>query len=104
DVDINRYKSIMDTPYALTNMKSALCATTKMSVTNFLMWVELLQVDFSILVTDNGVDKVNPLREGLLYRSTDNSVYQFANEKAKALLVDSGRKDLIDELKNFENE
>lgn len=104
DVDINRYKSVMDTPYALTNMKSALCATTKMSVTNFLMWVELLQVDFSILVTDNGVDKVNPLREGLLYRSTDNSVYQFANEKAKALLVDSGRKDLIDELKNFENE
>ena len=104
DVDINRYKSIMDTPYALTNMKSALCATTKMSVTNFLMWVELLQVDFSILVTDNGVDKVNPLHEGLLYRSTDNSIYQFVNDKAKALLVDSDRKDLVEELKNFENE
>lgn len=104
DVDINRYKSIMDTPYALTNMKSALCASTKMSVTNFLMWVELLQVDFSILVTDNGVDRVNPLHEGLLYRSTDNSIYQFANDRAKAMLVNSENKDLMTDLKNFETE
>lgn len=88
DVDINRYKSAMDTPYALTNMKSALIASTKMSVTNFLMWVELLGVDFEILVEDNGMDPVNPMKESLLYRSRDNATYTFDASKCMFTVED----------------
>ena len=91
DVDINRYKSEMETPYALTNMKSALIATTKMSVTNFLMWAELLKVDFQILIEDNGFDKVNPLKESLLYRSRENSVYTFDNEKCMFIVENKSK-------------
>lgn len=88
DVDINRYKSAMDTPYALTNMKSALIASTKMSVTNFLMWVELLGVDFEILIEDNGMDPANPLKESLLYRSRDNATYTFDASKCMFTVED----------------
>lgn len=81
DVDINKYKSAMDTSYALTNMKSALISKTKMSITYFLMWVELLGIDFSILIDDNKTDAQNPLKEHIVYRSKDNSVYKYDPSK-----------------------
>ena len=86
-VDINRYKSVMETPYALTNMKSALISKTKMSITYFLMWVELLGIDFAIAIQDNGRDQ-DPLEEGLLYRSKDNSIYTFDPKKNMLSVVE----------------
>lgn len=87
DVDINKYKSVMDTSYALTNMKSALISKTKMSITYFLMWVELLGVDFSISVTDNGRDTQDPLKTSLLYRSRDNGFYHYDPKKFMVALT-----------------
>lgn len=87
NVDINRYKSVMETPYALTNMKSALISKTKMSITYFLMWVELLGIDFCIAIQDNGRDQ-DPLTEGLLYRSKDNSIYTFDPKKNMISVVE----------------
>ena len=87
DIDINRLKSAMDTPYALTNMRSALISSTKMSITYFLMWVELLGIDFSISVEDSGIDKITPLKESLVYRSYENAIYAFDPKKYKLVLV-----------------
>lgn len=81
DVDINKYKSAMDTSYALTNMKSALISKTKMSITYFLMWIELLGVDFSIAIQDNGSDRQDPLKESLIYKSIDNEIYSYDPKK-----------------------
>lgn len=77
NVDINKYKSTLDTPYALTNMKSALISKTKMSITYFLMWVELLEIDFKILIEDNGRDRTTPLKESIIYDSKNNTSYDF---------------------------
>lgn len=89
NVDINRYKSTLDTPYALTNMKSALISKTKMSITYFLMWVELLDIDFKILIEDSGKDKLTPLKESILYESTSNSSFDFENGEYIPCLINA---------------
>lgn len=83
NVDINRYKSKMGTKYWLTNLKSALIGKTKMSVLNFAIWIELLGVDFDIIIRDNGTDG-DTLRNPLVYLSSTNQVGQI-RKKAKEL-------------------
>lgn len=84
-VDINRYKSKMDTKYWLTNLKSALIGKTKMSVLNFAIWIELLGVDFDIIIQDNGTD-ADTLKNPLVYLSSTNQVGTI-RQKAKELIA-----------------
>lgn len=71
-IDINRLKGRLPQKYGLTNMKSALVGTTKMSISNFNIWMEILGIDFDIIVSDNGSDKENPLPNPIHYSSTNN--------------------------------
>ena len=69
NVDINRLKSKMQVSYNLLNMKQALEKSTKMSVVYFMLWMEILGLDFEIKIKDNGQDRIDPLKEPLIYSS-----------------------------------
>lgn len=51
NVDLNRLKAKMSKSYGLSNLKSALKGTTKMSVNGFHTWMVLLGLDFTISVS-----------------------------------------------------
>ena len=74
NIDINRLKSCMSKNYGLSNMKQALIGKTRMSTTNFIMWAELLGIDFEVIVKDNGRDNISPLKHPLVYDSYSDSV------------------------------
>jgi hypothetical protein len=73
-IDINRLKHRMPQKYGLTNMKSALVGKTKMSITNFIIWCELLGVNFEISIGDNGTDVEDPLQHIISFNSIGNTV------------------------------
>lgn len=73
-IDISRLKYKMDEKYILPNMKAALNNSTKMSVVYFLTWCELLGLDFTIAVEDNGTDTVDPLKKPIYYVSRKDEV------------------------------
>lgn len=70
-IDLNRLKHKMPQKYGLTNMKQALVNKTKMSITNFNIWCELLGVTYEIIITDNGSDTIDPLNKCIHYTSND---------------------------------
>lgn len=76
NIDINRLKSCMSKNYGLSNMKQALSGKTRMSTTNFILWAELLGIDFTVTVRDNGHDTINPLKLSLLYDSYTDSIIE----------------------------
>lgn len=73
-IDISRLKYRMTEKYSLPNMKAALQTKTKMSVLYFLSWCELLGLDFTIMVEDNGTDPQDPLKKNLYYLSRKDQV------------------------------
>lgn len=73
-IDIKRLQHRLDKKYGLINMKSALIGKTKMSVPNFIVWAELLGIDWEITIIDNGTDKINPLKESLVYKSSTDRI------------------------------
>lgn len=74
NIDISRLKYKMGAKYGLPNMKAALQNKTKMSVNYFLSWAELLGIDFTIAIEDNGTDTIDPLKEPLFYVSSKDQV------------------------------
>lgn len=74
NIDIKRLQHKLNKKYGLTNMKSALIGKTKMSVPNFIIWAELLGIDWEITVFDNGTDKLSPLNKSLTYESGNNKI------------------------------
>lgn len=78
-IDINRLKHKMPQKYGLTNMKSALIGPTKMSITSFNIWCELLGIHYEIVINDSGADTQNPLDNVLHYSSVTNKVSKFSN-------------------------
>lgn len=71
-VNINRLNCKFDKKYKLSNLKAALEGKTKMSVVNFKEWTEILGVDFEIIITDDGTDRINPLYKPIRYISITN--------------------------------
>lgn len=74
NIDINRLKHRMPQKYGITNLKSALVGTTKMSITSFNIWCELLGVNYTITISDSGSDIINPLEKSLIYTSTKDVI------------------------------
>lgn len=60
-VNLKNYRSKFANQHALNNMKSGLNKDTKMTVSNFKVWCEILGVEWEMVVRDNGTDKNNPL-------------------------------------------
>lgn len=78
-IDLARLKYLTGEKYVLPNMKAALENNTKMSVMYFAHWCELLGLDFSVMVYDNGRDTQDPLKFPIIYRSDDGSLAEVKN-------------------------
>ena len=72
-INTAKLKSRLDMTYSFSNLKTALTNSTKMSVVNFLIWMNLLGCKFKILVTDNGMDPVNKINGILEYDHATDS-------------------------------
>ena len=70
-INLRNYKSRFSNEYALNNMKSGLNKSTKMTVPNFIKWMEVLGADWELRVYDNGTDTVNPLSDEIVVSSKD---------------------------------
>jgi len=70
-INLKNYKSKFLDNYALNNRKSGLNNNTKMSVSNFKIWCEVLGIDWRLEIFDSGVDKMNPLKESIIIDSKD---------------------------------
>lgn len=66
-INLNRLRHRMPTNYAFSNLLSGLTGKTKMSVLSFLKWVELLGLDFEVVLKDNGRDEIDPLPNDIKY-------------------------------------
>ncbi len=74
NVDLNRLKAKMAKSYGLSNLKSALKGTTKMSVNGFRTWMVLLGLDFNITVVSTTDAKDAGGRLVLIYSSDTDVV------------------------------
>ena len=70
-INLKNYKGRFSNHYALTNMKSGLNRSTKMTVTNFKMWCEILGIRWEMVVEDSGEDKLSPLNDPIKITSED---------------------------------
>jgi hypothetical protein len=63
-VNLKNYRGKFTNQYALNNMKSGLNKDTKMTVTNFKIWCEILGIKWTMFIEDDGTDRMNPLPKG----------------------------------------
>ena len=70
-INLRNYKNKFATEYSLNNMKSGLNRDTKMTVTNFKTWCEILGVKWDMVITDSGEDPLNPLPQDISISSMD---------------------------------
>ena len=73
-VNLTARKHVMEKPYHLANLKTALSNKTKMSVPNLLNWTDILGLKFKIIFTDSGTDVVNPLCAVMEYDSAKDKI------------------------------
>lgn len=75
EVNVHKYKSKMTHSYQLSNLISGLSGKTKTSPFTYENWMDILDVDFQIVVTDQGIDPDNPLPNKVIYDSRTDAVY-----------------------------
>jgi len=68
-INLKNYKGKFLDNYALNNRKSGLNGPTKMSITNFKTWCEVLGLEWKLELSDNGTDKMNPMKNSILIDS-----------------------------------
>lgn len=62
NVIISRYRDRFKEPHAIDNLRTTvLGATRNMSIDRFLIWCEILSIDWTLSLTDNGQDKLHPM-------------------------------------------
>ena len=73
NINIKIFEPAMPKRYALTNLKTALNGPTKMTVTNFMTWCDLLHLDFDICTYDRDSD-LYPMDRTIVYSSGTNEL------------------------------
>lgn len=68
-INLKKYRDRFPNQYALNNMRSGLQKETKMTVTNFKIWCEILGVKWEMKISDIGNDKLNSLPEVIIIKS-----------------------------------
>jgi len=89
---VARFRKKFKKPYGFTNLFQGLNKKTKISVTTWQTWVELLCLDVTIIVNDNGKDVVDGFDDVIIYTSKNNQIKVISQEE------------LHEEMKNIENE
>ena len=77
-IDINRLKVKTEQKYVLPNMRSVLDNETKMSTTNFYRWMDLLGVNFNMVISDDGSDS-ETLKNPIIFQSGSDSLGEIIN-------------------------
>ena len=72
-VDINSYKSRVDKKYKITNLRSALVGETKMTITNWQVWADLMNFKFKIIIEDAEPNVPAPIGGKIIYDSATNT-------------------------------
>lgn len=72
-VDINSYKSRVDKKYKITNLRSALVGETKMTITNWQVWADLMNFKFKIIIEDAMPNVPAPIGGKIIYDSATNT-------------------------------
>lgn len=80
-IDINKLKARTSAKYIIQNMKSALIGETKMSVTYFCYWMELLRCEFEIIVDNSDGNDEYPLENKIAISSEDIRVSELIDGK-----------------------
>lgn len=70
-INLKNYRGKFSNQYALNNMKAGLNKDTKMTVTNFKIWCEILGLKWTMVIDDDGTDRLNPLPDTLEILSED---------------------------------
>ena len=71
-VILNNHRGKFDKEYSLDNMRSAINgATVNMTITKFLAWCDLLNLEWEFILEDNGTDFRNPLLEPIIISSKE---------------------------------
>lgn len=71
-VNMKNYKDFFENNYDLNNMKAVLTKDgTAMSTKNFYRWIEILGLDFELVLKDNGTDKISPMNEDVIVDSQE---------------------------------
>lgn len=73
-VNLKIYANRLPERHHLGNMISSLSNKTKMSVTYFNLWSEILGFDFDIIAKDNGTDNIVPLDKDIVYSNVTNDI------------------------------
>jgi hypothetical protein len=73
-VNVKKYGTKVINGWQITNLINGLVGTTKTGPLVFLQWMELLDCDFKIIITDNGVDPNDPLKEKVIYNSITDKI------------------------------
>lgn len=103
-IDINRLKHRMPQKYGLSNMKSALIGKTRMSISNFNVWCELLGVSYDIVISDNGTDKINPLEDDIHFTSDTNKITILPKLKESIVKVVNAFNKMLENMTRKEDE
>lgn len=70
-INLKNYRGKFSNQYQLNNLKSGLNKGTKMTVTNFKVWCEILGLKWQFILEDDGTDRYNPLPEPIVIESQD---------------------------------
>lgn len=70
-INLKNYRGKFSNQYQLNNLKSGLNKDTKMTVTNFKVWCEILGLKWQFILEDDGTDRFNPLPEPIVIESQD---------------------------------
>lgn len=74
-VNVKKYTTKVPKPWILHNLiQSTIFGDTKCGTKSFLQWMELLDCDFTITITDNGKDREDPLRKEIVYDSITDKI------------------------------
>lgn len=66
-----KYKDRFAQAYQLTNRVHQLREDTKMSTVYFMDWIELLDLNWKLIISDNGKDPANPIGEDIVIRGDE---------------------------------
>lgn len=81
-VVLNNHRDKFDKDYSLDNMRSAINgATVNMTITKFLAWCKLLNLDWEFELEDNGTDDMNPLPHTIRISSDEDLWVDYGEEE-----------------------
>lgn len=116
NVILAKLKSAMKEPWQFNNLRTALYKDTKLTPPNFCRWVELLGVNFQLILTDNGADRLDPMPSSVTYNSITNQCYMkddyymgdfrpsiIKNTKSRLDVIESNVEDILSDIDDIDH-